>query len=516
MTSLPGPRVFLVGAGPGDPGLITRRGLELLRSCDVVLYDRLVDPRLVDEVPEHADRVFVGKRAGASSLPQAAIDALVVEHARAGKRVVRLKGGDPFVFGRGADEAQALAAAGISFEIVPGVTSAVAVPAYAGIPVTHSGISSSFAVLTAHESADRPGAEERWDSVARGAGTLVLMMGVSGLPDAMKRLIEVGRSPEEPAAIIERGSTRDQRTIVGTLATIADEARAAQVEAPAIVVVGPVVRLREALAWYEARPLFERRIVVTRARHQAGGLATALEEQGAEVIVAPTISIEDPPSWEDVDAALARLGDARYEWVVFSSVNAVERLWSRLEALGHDARIFGTVKLAAVGPATEGALAKRGLRADLVPETFSAAALMAMLGGGQGRVLMPSPADPTEGVAEALQASGWKVDQVVAYVTSAEGVDAVPAVRDGDFDAITFASGSACRGFVQAYGKPDELGLGQGSPTEKVVACLGPSTASVAQELGFRVDLVPEEHTAVGLAADLATLLTAAPGLKPK
>ena len=274
------PQVFLVGAGPGDPGLITRRGLELLRSCDAVLYDRLVDPRLLDEAPAEAERVFVGKQPGGTSMPQAAIDRLVVQHATEGKRVVRLKGGDPFVFGRGADEAQALGAAGIAFEVVPGVTSAIAVPGYAGIPLTHSGVSSSFAVLTAHASADRPGAAERWEAMARGAETLVLMMGVSALGDTMDRLIEAGRDREEPAAIIERGTTPDQRTVVGSVGTIAELATAAGIEPPAVTVVGKVVTLRDAVAWFESRPLFGLRVVVTRPRDQAHELSDALVQPG--------------------------------------------------------------------------------------------------------------------------------------------------------------------------------------------------------------------------------------------
>jgi uroporphyrinogen III methyltransferase/synthase len=342
-------RVFLVGAGPGDPGLITRRGLEILQSCDVVLYDRLVSSALLDEAPQRARKIFVGKKPGEASMPQARIDALIVEHAREGKSVVRLKGGDPFVFGRGADEAQALVAAGITFEIVPGVTSATAVPAYAGIPVTHSGVSSSFTVLTAQESADRPESWSRWRELATGAQTLVLLMGVSGLRDTAAKLIEAGRPPSEPAAVIQWGTTWGQRTIVGELAFIADLVEQSGIQPPAITVVGNVVRLRAAIEWFESRPLFARRIVVTRPRAQASKLGRMLRQEGAEVIHYPAIEIVDPPSWDEVDHAVEKLAGGHYTWVAFSSPNGVERFFDRLVELGYDARAF-RARVAGVGP----------------------------------------------------------------------------------------------------------------------------------------------------------------------
>ncbi|HYI44802.1 MAG TPA: uroporphyrinogen-III C-methyltransferase [Actinomycetota bacterium] len=489
------PRVFLVGAGPGDPGLITRRGLELLRSCDAVLYDRLVDPRLLDEAPAEAERVFVGKEPGGTSMPQAAIDRLVVQHATEGKRVVRLKGGDPFVFGRGADEAQALAAAGIAFEVVPGVTSAIAVPGYAGIPLTHSGVSSSFAVLTAHASADRPGAAERWEAMARGAETLVLMMGVSALADTMDRLVEAGRNFDEPAAIIERGTTPDQRTVVGSVGTIADLARAAGIEPPAVTVVGQVVGLRDAVTWFESRPLFGARVVVTRPRDQAGELTEALRAAGASVILAPTIAIEPPDSWSDLDAALKSMQDGTYAWIVFPSANAVEKVVDRAWEVGFDARVFGQVKIAAVGPVTATALEARGLRADLVPERFTGEAVAEALGPGGGRVLLPGPVGAPTTTRDALLRSGWRVEIVGAYRTAIGSTDdLVPEVAERAFDAVAFASGSAVRGFVDLYGLP--------GPDARV-ACIGPSTAEVARELGLEVHVVAEEHTATGLVTAL-------------
>jgi uroporphyrinogen III methyltransferase/synthase len=460
----------------------------------VVLYDRLVDPRLLDEVSGGAARIFVGKKPGAPSMPQAAIDRLIVEHARESKRVVRLKGGDPFVFGRGADEAQALAAAGIAFEIVPGVTSAVAVPAYAGIPLTHSGVSSSFAVLTAHASSDRPGSEERWTALARGAETLVLMMGVASLEETTTKLVGAGRDADEPAAIVERGTMGDQRTVVGSVGSIARLARDAGIEPPAITIVGPVVALRDAMAWFESRPLFGVRVVVTRPRSQSNDLARRLSEAGAQVILAPTIRIEGPASLSELDAAIKTLADGAFTWAVFSSRNAVDAVFNRLFDLGLDARIFATTRIAAIGPATAAALERRGLRADLVPERFTGAAVAEALGGGKGRIFLPGPEGSPNEAQRPLESAGWLVEAVATYRTVTELGVIDEGVRTGAYDVVTFASGSAVRGFRELYGEP---------PAETVVACIGPSTAAVAAELAIRVDLTAAEHTAEGLVEAL-------------
>ena len=489
-------RAYLVGAGPGDAGLITRRGLELIRSCDVVLYDRLVSPRLLDEVSDGTELVFVGKSPEARSMPQAEIDAAIVKHARAGKKVVRLKGGDPVVFGRGADEAQALAAAGIPFEIVPGVTSATSVPAYAGIPVTHSGVSSSFTVLTAHESSDRPGARARWDHLALGADTLVLLMGVGSLRETCARLIDAGRDPHEPCAVIERGTTNRQRVVAGDLDSIAELAEEAGVEPPAITVVGPVVKLRAALDWFSSRPLFGRRVVVTRARADAPKLGDALEAAGAEVLYLPTIEIQDPPSWDEVDRAVKELAAGSYQWVVFSSAHGVEKLFSRVVAAGLDARAFGTTRIAAVGPATARALEDRGLRADLVPAAFTGAATAQALGAGGGRVLLPRPVEAPKEIVDALEGNGWQVTEVAAYLTApvAPSGEAARALTAGEVDVITFASASSVRNLAAAI---DAI-PSQGSQRPRVV-CIGPVTAAAADEAGFTVDAVADEHTVDGL-----------------
>lgn len=475
-----------MGAGPGDPGLITRRGLELVRSCDVLLHDRLVAPELVAEAPEHAERVFVGKTPGATQMPQAAIDALIVAKAREGKRVVRLKGGDPFVFGRGADEGQALAAAGIPFEIVPGVSAAVAVPAYAGIPVTHGGVASSFAVLTGHEAAPLPGSDERLAAVARGADTLVFLMGAASFGTIAERLIASGRPPDEPVAFVERGTTATQRAVVATLATAAEIATINAIRSPVTIVVGQVVRLRDALAWFEARPLFGRRVVVTRPLHQSAPLVGALSERGAGVLEAPTISIDEPSSYVDLDAAAASLARGEYQWVLFASSNAVDRFFERLHRRG-DTRIFGGTRVAAVGPATATILREHGIEADLVPDAFTGDAMAAAVGPGTGRILVPRPSGAPEDVVEQLRSAGWEVDAPETYRTTR--LTPVEALA-GPFDAVTFASPSAVEGFVAA------TVADRGSFR---VVCIGPSTAREAEGHGLTVDEVADPHTTEGL-----------------
>ena len=481
--------VYLVGAGPGDPGLITRRGLELVRACDVLLHDRLVAPELVDEAPAHAERVFVGKTPGETQMPQAAIDSLIVAKAREGKTVVRLKGGDPYVFGRGADEGQALAAAGIPFEVVPGVSAAVAVPAYAGVPVTHGGVASSFAVLTGHETAPGPDSDERFAAIARGAETLVLLMGSASLEDTARRLIAAGRAPDEPVALVERGTTPEQRTTVASLATAAEVARSKGVRAPVTIVVGAVVRLRDALSWFESRPLFGRRVVVTRPAQHAGPLVAALAEAGAAVLEVPTIEIVEPASSADLDESIERLIRGDYAWALFASANAVDHLFARMEERS-DARAFASTKIAAVGPATARALQRRGLNPDVVPDTFTGVAAAELLGRGPGTVLMPRPPDAPDDAAGVLASAGWVVDRPIAYETVQ--LDPGSVFRDERYDAVTFASPSAVSGFVRS------LGYEERDPGPKVV-CIGPSTAARAAEAGLTVDEVAEPHSNAGL-----------------
>jgi uroporphyrinogen III methyltransferase/synthase len=499
--------VSLIGAGPGDPGLITVRGRECLLQADVVVYDRLVEPELLRATRPGAELIYVGKSAGHHALSQAEINALLVEKARAGLQVARLKGGDPFVFGRGGEEAAALAAAGIPFEVVPGVTSAVAAPAYAGIPVTHRDLASSFAVITGHRRQDaEDGVElpasgsQDWAALAR-MDTLVFLMGVSNLPTIVAQLLAAGRDPQTLAALVCQGTTPRQQAVSGCLADIVGRAREMQVAPPATLIVGQVVTLREQLRWFDTRPLFGRRVLVTRSPEQAGDLSARLRRLGAQPVEFPTIEIQPPESWESLDAAIARL--AEYDWAIFTSANGVRFFWQRLEQAGKDARAFGLARLAAIGPATAQELAGHGLRADLVPSRYVAECLLAELGPVRGlRFLLPRTDVARPTLAEGLRAAGAGVNEVVAYRTrpvSAQSGDELRRILvEGEIDVVTFTSSSTVRHFVAALG-PDAC-----LPEGITVACIGPVTARTAQELGLRVDAVAEEYTLDGLVVALA------------
>ncbi|MBI4796643.1 MAG: uroporphyrinogen-III C-methyltransferase, partial [Deltaproteobacteria bacterium] len=369
--------VYLVGAGPGDPGLITVKGRKVLRKAQVVVYDQLASPELLKEAPADAEIIYVGKKAGAHALPQEGINQLLVDKARAGLTVVRLKGGDPFVFGRGGEEALALAAAGLPFEVVPGVTAAVAVPAYAGIPVTHRGLASLVTFITGHEDPTKEASAIPWNVLAKTQGTLVFLMGVKNLADNCRRLVEGGRSPETPAAVIEKGTTLEQRAVTGVLGNIAAKAQEAAVKPPAILVVGEAVSLRESLKWWETRPLWGKTAVVTRTREQASALVALLAGAGARCLEVPTIDIGPPDDFAPLDQALGNL--SRYKWVVFTSANGVTAFLNRLFAQGKDVRALGGAKIAAIGPATAQALREHGLVADVMPAQFKAEVLLEAL-----------------------------------------------------------------------------------------------------------------------------------------
>jgi uroporphyrinogen III methyltransferase/synthase len=482
--------------------LITARGLELLRAADVIAYDRLVAPQLLDEARPDAQLVFVGRRPGEAHRDQGAIDGLLVESARAGKTVVRLKGGDPFVFGRGAEEAQVLRKAGIEYEIVPGVTSAIAVPAYAGIPVTQRGVARSFVVLTAHELGADVDALP-WSRLAEEADTIVLLMGVQALRTAAKRLIEDGRNPDEPAAVIEWGTTPSQRTVVGPLHSIASLAAEARIEPPATAVIGKVVDTRAGIKWFENRPLFGVRVVVTRSASQAPKLSVSLADRGAVVLHVPTISILDPASWGDLDHAIQLLVEGYYKWVLFTSANTVERFFKRVIATHHDARAFGRTKVAAVGTATADALRSRGIQPDLMPPKFTAEELVHAIGHGTGGVLIPRAANAPNSIVPQLRTAGWTPEEVVAYrnVAPREPSSGLESVRAGDFDVVTFTSASTARNFVKLAGPPSDLGLSPKDEPARLVACIGPVTAAEAEKRGLRVDVVAAEHTVEGLVA---------------
>jgi uroporphyrinogen III methyltransferase/synthase len=492
--------VYLVGAGPGDPELITVAGLTALRQADVVVYDRLAPPALLRAAKPEALLIDAGKAAGAHTLSQEAINTLLIEHARAGRTVVRLKGGDPFLFGRGGEEALALRRAGVPFRVVPGVTSAIAAPACAGIPVTHRGVAGSVLIATGHEAADGPGASFDWTAMARAADTLVFLMGVERLPAITECLLAAGRPADQPAALIRWGSTPEQEVVTATLGTIAARARERGIRPPAALVVGEVVRLREELAWLEMLPLFGARVLVTRAREQASGLVARLRALGALPLEFPAIACEPLEDPAPLDAALTTL--AEQDWVVFTSQNGVTAVWERLAALGRDARAFAAARVCAIGPATAAALAARGIRADLVPETFTTAGVLAALraAGVAGRRVLLLRADiaPPE-LAEGLRAAGALVTSVAAYRTrgGAQGGDELARLLADGVDIVTFTSSSTVTRLMAALnGDPACL-------NGALVAAIGPVTAAAARAAGLRVDVEAQEHTIDGLVAAL-------------
>jgi uroporphyrinogen III methyltransferase/synthase len=488
-------KVYLVGAGPGDVGLITQKGWGCLAQADVVVYDRLLDQQLLEVVSPRAEKLYVGKAAGAHARSQGEINQLLVEKAKEGKTVVRLKGGDPFVLGRGGEEAGALAENRIPFEIVPGISSAVAVPAYAGIPVTHRGLASSLAVITGHQA---PGKSSiNWEKLATAVDTLVFLMGVKNLPEIVAKLIEHGRSPDTPVAVIKEGATLEQETVVGRLGDIVAKVKEHHLTPPAVIVVGEVVRLREKLRWFDNRPLFGKRILVTRARHQASALSQLLSERGAEPIEVPAINIQALSDTGKLDQAIANLD--QYQWLVFTSVNGVEAFFQRLYNLKLDSRALSGLKIGAIGPATAKALAQKGINADYIPETYSSEGLLAGLKSypvrGK-RFLLPRADIADKELTDGLTRLGAEVQEIVAYRTVAPP-EAISKIREmlssGQLDVITFTSSSAVSNVVAAF---------QGDPTlinNTRVACIGPKTADAATKAGLKVDIVAREHTIPGL-----------------
>jgi uroporphyrinogen III methyltransferase/synthase len=488
--------VYLVGAGPGDPGLVTVRALELIGAADVILYDRLVPRGALEGAREDAELVYVGKEPGSTEMAQEEIELLMVERARAGRSVVRLKGGDPFVFGRGGEEAEALAAAGVEFEVVPGVTAGVAAPAYAGIPVTHREDSSAVAFVTGHEDPAKEGSALDWDALARFPGTLVLYMGVRRLPEISERLIAAGRDPGEPAVAIERGTLPGQRTVAAFLSELPDAAARAELRAPAVILVGPVADRRETIAWLERRPLYGLRVVVTRARAQASGLARTLEALGAETIELPAIRIIPRTDSAEVRRAVDDIHT--YALVCLTSPNGVRLLFEALTESGRDARALANATVAAIGPGTAAALAERGIVADVVPTRSVAEALVEELEdvNVEGRpALVARAAEARDVLPDALRERGARVDVVALYETVAEepAAEAIEAAQDADY--VTFTSSSTVRNLVQA--------VGQRFPAGARVVSIGPVTSQAARDVGLDVDVEAERHDPDGLVEAL-------------
>jgi uroporphyrinogen III methyltransferase/synthase len=536
--------VYLVGAGPGDPGLMTARSLELIASADTIFYDRLIPPGALDGARPDADLVYVGKAPGdvpllndlyghsrsGTSVPQGETNERLIEAARAGKSVVRLKGGDPFVFGRGGEEGEALRAAGIEFEVVPGVTAGVAASAYAGIPVTHRDDASAVAFVTGHEDPEKAETALEWEALARFPGTLVFYMGVKRLAENAAALIAAGRDADEPAAAVERGTMEGQRTVVATLGTLAGAVEREGIGAPALIVVGPVVERREALAWLERRPLHGKRVVVTRARAQASGLAATLRGLGAEVVELPAIRIEPRLESEEVRGAVERIGE--YALICATSPNGAHLLFEALARAGLDARALGGTKnskqvegegldvagnpptqakmgavgpstadgatVAAIGPGTARALAEHGIVADIVPERFVAEALVEALAAVEvegRRVLVARAAEARDVLPDALRERGAEVDVVALYETVREDPtpEAVEAAQGADY--VTFTSSSTVRNLTEA--------LGDRFPRSARVVSIGPITSEAARDAGLKVAVEADPHDVQGLLAAL-------------
>ena len=496
--------VYLVGAGPGDPGLITTKGLRCIETADILIYDYLAAKAFLSHASPDCECLYVGKKGGDHTLSQDGINQLIVDKARAGKIVTRLKGGDPFIFGRGGEEAEILVAAGIPFEVVPGVTSAIAGPAYAGIPLTHRQFTSTVAFVTGHEDPTKDESNIDWSALASGIGTLVFFMGVKNLPHIVDRLSENGRPSDTPVALVRWGTTSRHKTVVGTLKNIVDRAKVAAIKAPALIVVGEVVTLRDTLQWFEKRPLLGKRIVVTRARSQASDLVQALSDLGAECMECPTIDVVEPDNWQPLDDAIA--GIKKYQWLVFTSVNGVQFFFQRLFGQGLDARALGHLKTAAIGPSTAKRLLDYGITTDILPETYQAESVVeafADIPVQRQNILLPRAKEARAVLPEELKRMGADVDEIIAYQTLQATVgqsDLLDALRDRKIDMVTFTSSSTVRNFKSLLPDKEAPNLMSGV----TVACIGPITADTAKSLGFKTDLVAEEFTIDGLKKAIA------------
>jgi uroporphyrinogen III methyltransferase/synthase len=488
--------VYLVGAGPGDPGLITVKGLRCLEQADVVIYDRLSSTELLRHVRSDAEKVFMGKEPDTPGEFQQTINQAMVDAARAGKMVVRLKGGDPFVFGRGGEELLALREADIPFQVVPGITSAIAVPGYAGIPITHRGAATSFTVVSGSEDPTKPGTDLDWRALAATPGTLVILMGWRRLSGIVHTLLQHGRSPDTPVAVVQWGTTPQQRTVSGTLADILQRGDAAGLTSPVVTVIGAVANLHDTLSWFDTSPLFGKRVLVTRSRAQASSLTNLLTEQGADAVELATIEIAPLESYAELDSALDRLPD--YQWLVFASVNAVESVFGRLNNRG-----MATIKVAAVGAATAAALTARGVIVDFMPEAYTSEGIaegfstFPMTGA---RVLLARTDIAPDTLLKALESLGAIVKEVTAYRTllpTGADDEARRLLTSGTMDVATFTSSSTARNFVALLDGDTSLLKGL------TIASIGPVTSQALAEFGLKVDVEAGEHTIPGLVQSL-------------
>jgi len=502
--------VYLVGAGPGDTGLLTVRGAELLGRADVVVYDALVNPDLLRLAPKSAEIIFAGKRAGDHKLPQSELNGILISKAAEGKTVVRLKGGDPYVFGRGGEEAEHLADAGVAFEVVPGVSSFVAVPSYAGIPLTHRNFCSKLTLITGHEDPTKAAPGIDWPQVAKTPGTQVIMMGTERIGAIAETLISHGMDPSTPIALVRWGTTGRQHSIQGTLATISDVAAKAKIAPPTVAVIGDVVRLRPKLNWFEHRPLFGQRIVVTRARDQAAQLARPLAEFGADVLEIPVIKIEPPSRRQDLVDALLELNS--YDWLIFTSPNGVTAFFDYFFRQYHDMRDIGGVRIAAVGPATAKKLKELHLQVDLMPDEAIAANIAEAFSEYESienlKICLLRAEVANRELPQGLEALGAIVDDIAVYRTVPETEDvngSAAKLLETGADWITFTSGSTVENFHARFGLP---GLLKKFPKIKT-ASIGPETSKALTQLGIRPDIEAGQHTTEGL---VQVLLQAAKG----
>ncbi len=497
-------KVYLVGAGPGDARLLTLRAAELLASADLVALDALVSSDIASMIPNTAQVVYVGKRAAAHSLPQDQINQLLIDEARNGKRVVRLKGGDPFVFGRGGEEAEELAAAGVPFEIVPGISSAIAGPGYAGIPVTHRAHATSVTLVTAHE-ADSGSTGIQWPALAQLDGTIVFMMGFANLGSIVRNLTANGMSPTRGCAVISKATRPDQRTVTGTLADIEPRVASANLETPALIVVGDVVQLHDSINWFENRPLFGKRIVVTRAREQASELKRLLEESGAQVLQFPTIEIAPPLSYDSLDRAI----HTTYDWLIFTSTNGVAAYFDRLFALGRDTRALAGTKIAAVGQTTAADLRARGIAPDVIPERFISTELLPLLAQDQHgiRTAVIRAETGNDALINELRRRGGQVDLAIAYRTIAADLDLEELrklIATDAIDAVTFTSASTVEHFFAKLTEEERARILQHAK----IASIGETTSAAIRKHGKEPDIVAKNATILDLHVVLVRVLS--------
>lgn len=487
--------VYLIGAGPGDPDLITVKGKECLQKADIIVYDYLVNESLLSLVRKDVEIIYVGKKSGLHSMSQKEINHLLIENAKKGLTVARLKGGDPFIFGRGGEEAMELSKEGIKFEIVPGVTSAIAVPAYAGITLTHRDFASTVCFITGHEDPNKEMSGINWDALTKFSGTLVFLMGIGNIEKIARKLTEKGMPSNSPVAVVGSGTMPTQRTITGTLDNISQKAKDAVLTPPGVIVVGDVVNLREHINWFESRPLFGKRILVTRPEDQAADFIRALSEFGAQCLLFPTIKIIPPATWEGLDGAIEGL--SRYDWILFTSVNGVKYFFERLLVASKDVRHLKGIKIGVIGPKTTAALMDRGISPDMIPDRYWAEGIVEALERypiERKRILLPRPAIARDYMPKELKSLGAIVDVVEAYQTvqleySQDQLGEL--FNNGRIDMITFTSPSTVTNFLALFEGTsiyEEI-----SKTE--VACIGPITAQKATEVGLKVTIVPDEYT---------------------